>query len=234
MIYRSNLTAPDLSMHFKLTDQVVQHMGHDCPSDPDFDPKCTFLTHDEAAILYSISKAWKDRRWADIGSRLGWTARHIIEGGASDVWMVDPEYAASGAFSDRAMDQAGLGIPVAYTSEEFFTLAMRNAMNFDAAMIDGNHDDPEPTKDAMRARRAGCEVLVWHDFQGKPVRDAVSHILDVPNEKWLCRVYWTPNGMAVAWRLGCGFDPPDHVPDPNIDWSEIQARYSDFDFTRTV
>src|SRR5712664_503966 len=89
MIYRSNLTAPDLAPHFKLADQVVQHMGHDCPSDPDFEPACTFLTHDEAAILYRIAKAWP-KRWADIGARLGWTAAHLIAGGAS-VCAIDPQ-----------------------------------------------------------------------------------------------------------------------------------------------
>ena len=76
-IYRSNLTAPDLSPYFSLCPQVRQIMGHDAPSDPDFDPDCTYLTHDEAAILYSIAKAWPGS-WVDIGARLGWTGATLF------------------------------------------------------------------------------------------------------------------------------------------------------------
>ena len=56
MIYRSNLTCPDLSLHFKLRNPPKQIMGHDAPSDPDFEPECTYWTHDEAAILYNVVK----------------------------------------------------------------------------------------------------------------------------------------------------------------------------------
>jgi len=46
-----------------------------------------------------------------------------------------------------------------------------------------------------------------------------------------CRTYDTPNGMAVCWRGD--FSPPNHVPDPAIDWGSVRAgRAPEFDFAR--
>lgn len=249
MIYKSNLEAPDLTSRFRFRNPPMMIMGHDMPSDPEFLPDCGYLTGDEAGILYQISRAWPDKRWVDIGSRFGWTAAHILAGGASDVWMVDPAY-RNPVETQLALRQCPFGIPSPYTSKEFFRKAETgpNPVLLEAAMIDGDHDSPEPTLDALRAIAAGCEVLVWHDFKGKPVRDAVGFVLGAPiiptidltgylhvaPEIWRARVYWTPNGMAVAWRQGCGFVPPDHVPDPAIDWQAVKASYSDFHFERTV
>lgn len=233
MRYQSNLTGPDLRPFFKLANPILQRMGHDIPSDPDFDPNCGFLSDDEATILFHCAKAWP-KRWVDIGARLGWTSRHIIEAGADDVWAVDPEYAGHGEFFERALSQCRHLIPSPYTSEEFFRRAGANGLNFDAAMIDGNHDSPEPTFDAARAIRAGAEVLVFHDFAGKPIRDALNAMI-ADSDTFQCRVYWTPNAMAVAWRDGCGFIPPDHVRDPRVDWSGMERIVAeDFDVRRCV
>lgn len=249
MIYRSNLMCPDLAPFFKLKNPPLQTLGHDMPSDPDFLPGCGFLTHDEAAILYNIAKAWP-KRWVDIGSRLGWSTAHIAVGEARFVVGVDPEY-GQGAFLNRAVIQfpgefAANATFRACTSEVWFKSSAGMGYSVDAVMIDGCHDTPEPTLDAIRAIDAGASVLAWHDFQGRPVRDAVAWVLNLKCEceecggtasfcaHWKCRVYDTPNGMAVAWRDGCGFIPPDHVPDPAIDWAAIRRRYNDFDFTRCV
>lgn len=246
MRYTSNLTAPDLRPFFKLADPMLQRMGHDIPSDPDFDPNCGFLSDDEAAILYAIARAWP-KRWVDIGARVGWTTCHLIEGGAL-VKPVDPELRLSN-FSARFEQNTmrhweGVSEVWALTSEEFF--AQDKGGGCDAAMIDGNHDAPEPTLDAIRASRAGAQVLVFHDFAGKPIRDAVKYFLgdcSFNNGRgettrmesiWRARVYWTPNVMAVAWRDGCGFVPPDHVRDPRVDWSGMERIVAeDFDVRRT-
>src|SRR5882757_4294806 len=95
MIYRSNLTFPDLSPHFKLKSPALTTMGHDMPSDPDYEPGCGFLTHDEAAILYSIVKAWP-YRWVDIGARFGWSTAHIATAKPMGVIPVDPALAMQG------------------------------------------------------------------------------------------------------------------------------------------
>jgi hypothetical protein len=60
MIYRSNPVAPDLTPFFKLKEPAMQMMGHDVPSDPDFDPNCGFLTHDEAAILFACASSCRN------------------------------------------------------------------------------------------------------------------------------------------------------------------------------
>lgn len=222
-IYRSNLTAPDLAPYFKLRVPPLQIMGHDMPSDPDFDPNCGYLTHDEAAILYRVAKAWPGR-WADIGARLGWTAAHIAAAGATVV-PIDPELAFDG-FSRRFEDNVShCWTSIAWvehlTSEKVFRLP---GVRFVAAMIDGDHDAPQPSFDAARAIQAGAQVLVFHDFAGRPIRDAVGGVLDLGT--WKARVYWTPNMMAVAWRDDCGFVPPDHVRDPAIDWRGMERMVS--------
>jgi len=236
MRYQSNLTAPDLAPYFRLLDppMLTPVGGHDMPSDPDFTPECGFLTHDEAAILYNIAKAWP-KRWVDIGARLGWSAAHIMAAG-SPATLVEPE-ARFDLFSSRLESNLShFWREVAWVDHHTSQIHFEDLPpipSYVAACIDGCHDAPEPTLDAVRAINAGANVLVWHDFQGQPVRDAVAAVLDREwDGGWHARVYWTPNGMAVAWRDGCGFVPPTHVPDPLVDWREIQARMSDFDFSR--
>jgi hypothetical protein len=96
-------------------------------------------------------------------------------------------------------------------------------------VIDGCHDWPDPQKDAEIARplMADTAAVLFHDFQGAPIRAAVTDMLDAG---WSARVYDTPNGVAVCWRGA--FTPPEHTPDPAINWAEIRSRYYDFDYTR--
>jgi hypothetical protein len=119
---------------------------------------------------------------------------------------------------------------IAGTSDDYFSSIGERQYSIDAAHIDGNHDSPEPTLDAMRAIKAGARVLVWHDFWGQPVADAVNAVIDLG---WKCRIYNTPNGMACCWNTD-EFTPPDHVPDPLIDWADIRPRMPGFDFVRCV
>ncbi len=230
MRYKSNLECPDLASDFKLKDPPLQIMNHDMPSDPDYDPNCGFLTHDEAALLYHCAKAWP-YRWADIGARFGWSTAHIAAAEPLGIYSIDPILqfqAQSARFDDNAAFWWGELIEVcAVTSKKYFS----EQRYIQAAMIDGDHDEPQPELDAKRAIIAGASVLVWHDFQGKPIRDAVQSVM---KQTWQARVYSTPNGMAVAWRNGCGFIPPEHTPDPAIDWKQVRAGMKDFDFTLCV
>lgn len=227
--YRSNLTAPDLAPYFKLKQPPLQALGHDMPSDPDFLPGCGFWTHDEAAILWTVANQF-DGRWLDIGSRLGWTSAHLVAAGVDQVLGIDPEYAEDLQFFSRAVKQCPEMIPVALSSEEFFEVTRITQRRFDAAVIDGCHDSPVPCMDGAGAADIGARVILFHDFQGKPVRDAVFERLSLG---WKARIYDTPNGIGLAWKDE-SFVPPFHVPDPAIDWAEIRSRYTDFDFSRCV
>lgn len=105
---------------------------------------------------------------------------------------------------------------------------------FDGMVIDADHDPPQPLNDAT-----GClhvakrrSVIVFHDFWGEPIRAGVRLLV---REGWGCRVYMTPNGVAVLWR---GFDNtpvPGHIPDPKIDWAEVRrTRAPEFDWSVCV
>lgn len=227
MIYRSNLSCPDLSPRFKLANPAVQMLGHDVPTDPDFDPNCGFWTHDEAAILYNVAKQIGGL-WLDIGSRFGWTAAHL-EAASCSVIALDPEYHRA-EFLERA--SASIGARhcavcfVALTSQDYFEAYQGTLAG---CVVDGCHDAPEPVKDAIGAHRCLAGAVLLHDFQGTPVQDAVVALLDVG---FRVRIYDTPNGVALCWR-DAGLIPPDHVPDPMVDWSTLRKqRAATFPFER--
>ena len=228
MRYRSNLPQPEIN-GFKLLSPPRLMFGHDAPSDPDYDSACTFWTHDEAAILYAIANAGRrGDRWVDIGSRFGWTAAHLIVGGA-DVVLVDPIYQYE-AQLDRLHDNLrSFPNGLLTLSRDFDHAAgdlQANGVRFYGAVIDGNHDEPYPQTDAERAMKLGCQVIVFHDFWGKPIRDGVRFLEGLG---WKVRVYNTPNGVACCWR-DPKFLPPDHVPDPGIEWNR-ESWAPDFDWS---
>lgn len=226
MIYRSNLSAPDLTPYFKLTE--FDHFGgHTFLADPDFDPRCGFFTHDEAALLYNIAVnvtrfTRGNAAWLDIGARTGWTAAHVIAAGGAVV-ALEPELYRP-IFMKRAQENiTGIRekyapnqpcfLPWGETSEGYFAKRQKDAPKFDGFIIDGNHDEPEPMLDAMRCLRAAnpSAVIVIHDFLGPATWQAADFLLD---EQWKCKLYYTPNMIAVCWR---GFEDsvvPFHRGDP--------------------
>lgn len=246
MIFRSNLAAPDLTPCFALRTPPIERMGHEVPSDPDFEPACGFWTHDEAAILYTIAKSIVDGNgddgadFVDVGSRMGWTTAHMAVN-VADVWAIDPIYQDPEALA-RFRENALLEGEPAYHGTtclmnvfpgtfDQFARAMADH-RFDGFVIDGCHDAPEPTLDAIRAHHMAKPdaVILFHDFIGRPVRDAVRWLMD---GGWKCRVYWTPNMVACCWRGLGDWRPPDHVGDPAIEWASHRAEMEmDFDFGR--
>jgi Methyltransferase domain len=248
MIYKSNLTAPDLTQYFRLLSKPRPwSFGHDIPSHPDIEPECCYFSHDEAAIMYNVAVqigGW----WVDIGSRFGWSTAHLMAAACS-VYSVDPihqvlEYSQ---IEDRAMHSLDMHLSghfirqvVPLTSVEFLSRPQEYA-RYDGFVIDGNHDSPEPLHDAtlalMRAK-LDCAIL-FHDFYGRPIRDAVRFLMAAG---WKCRIYWTPNGVALCWR---GFEqtnvqrgrenfmPPFHEPDPAIRPAK-ENTMPDFDFRACV
>jgi len=238
MIYRSNIKAPDLRSQFAATTISKIRpwsMGHEVLSDAICEPDCTFMTDDEAALLYDCARRLNGE-WVDIGSRFGWTSAHIAAAGAG-VICVDPHFSVP-ELASRFRGNFGVlprGVRV-FDGEsiEFFVDLPKLAepQFFDGICIDGNHDSPEPLNDARNALAHLKEtgVIILHDFWGQPVRDAVNFLIDAGLK---CRIYNTPNGMAVCWRGD--FEAPDHKPDPAINWAEVRSgRAPEFDFGRTI
>ena len=237
MRYKSNLDVPDLRSQFKLRNPPLQMCGHDIPSDPDFEPNCGYWSDDEAAILYNVAAASNThgRAWLDIGSRFGWTAKHVNWVTNGPVTCVDPCYGDIRLFARFLQNMPTW--PASWIwpgdSNDFF----RNAEPLEkwaGFVIDANHDAPCPLEDAMNCDSHSYReaIILFHDFWGKPIRDAVNWLI---GQGYSCRVYFTPNGVACCWRGLPDFAPPDHVRDPAIDWSGFEHIVrDDFDLGRCV
>lgn len=253
MIYRSNLVCPDLAPRFAhIFSRPMPHSyGHDVISDwadkDDHDPvfglykKCGFWTHDEAAILYHVARRIGGF-WLDIGAHTGWTTAHIWEGlkasrttgrspkeSAPKVVPLDPMFAVE-EFSIRFLEnnpRYRRDALCGETSAAYFHKHDMGGDTFDGVCVDGDHEAGEPLRDASNAARhlAATGVIIFHDFIGRPVREAVAWLM---RQGFHCRVYFTPHMVACCW-VG-EFSPPDHVFDPNL--PDLKARCRDFDFSR--
>lgn len=241
MIYRSNLTAPDLQPFFKHVHcRVMPHsMGHDVLSDwtdkADDDPvfgifkRCGLWTHDEAAILYNVAKRAVFGRWLDIGSHTGWTTLHIDAGCGLNPVGVDPMYSVPEFHARIRENLKGCDCPLfAGTSDQYFSL-LSSDIHYAGVCIDGDHCSPHPLRDAQNAAKhlAKNGVIIFHDAMGAPVIEGVNWLLD---NGFKCRYYYTPHLIALCWRGD--FTPPDHTRDPRIDWRGIERLMPTFEFAR--
>lgn len=116
-------------------------------------------------------------------------------------------------------------------SDEFFRMKFtaEPGPSFSGITIDGDHDAPQPLRDAMNAAAviADTGVILLHDGTGRPVREAVEYLMA---NGFKARPYFTPHLVFVCWRGA--FEPPQHVPDPTIKALMLDGRNADFDFTR--
>jgi len=229
MIYRSNLTCPDLSSYFKLKDPPLQQCGHDAPSDPDFEPECGYWTHDEAAILFNVATQVQGC-WIDVGARFGWTGMHLAVAGCDPI-LVDPHFANLMRVNRMAENWHRRFTELPDFSWALFAHAdFGNILPY-GAVIDGCHSEPAPLEDAMKAMSLGAQVILFHDTWGKPVHDGINYLIDAG---YHCRMYDTPNGVALCWSDELHrFRPPFHVADPAIEWS-WKRKCSGFDYSRCV
>lgn len=245
MIYRSNLTCPDFSPCFRNLDvrPMPHSFGHSVPSDwvdksPD-DPtfglykRCGLWTHDEAAILWNVAESLHGGGdWLDIGAHTGWTTIHMTAG-AGMVHAMDPMLRLQG-FSDRFeenLDSRWSAIAdVSWLKSREYFVSVANPWRFDGICIDGDHEPGEPLADAQNAakRLHHDGVILFHDFIGQPVREAVAWLR---TQGFRDRVYFSPHMVAVCWRDE-SWTPPDHVPDPNL--PNLIERCPEFDFSRCV
>jgi len=224
MIYRSNLSAPDLIQHFHYT--VSGPMPHSCGHDvirdfagkPDNDPvfgvykNCGFWTHDEAAILYNTASSVHGL-WLDIGGLTGWTAAHLAHAGCQ-VTSIDPmygnkEFAERASANLRASGCRNAVHLIPCTSHAFFSCSFSI---YSGVVIDGDHDGDTPCLDAIGASKCSS-IIFLHDTVLQPVQRAVSYLRDLG---WSWKQYRTPHGVALFWRPGLSFVPVEHVPDPAL------------------
>ncbi len=101
---------------------------------------------------------------------------------------------------------------------------------FRGVCIDGDHEPGEPLKDAKNALKhlAPSGVIIFHDAIGRPVREAVTFLLD---QGFKARLYVTPHMVMTCWRGE--FDIPTHTPDPRGDWApHLREMKKDFDMGR--
>ena len=228
MIYRSNLTCPDLQPFFQHTHcRVMGHsQGHDVLSDftdkalddPVFGiyKQCGFWTHDEAAILYNVARAIGGD-WLDIGGLTGWTAAHEAAAGctvtAIDTMYSVPDFQARTRENLLNVGIAGFARDIELqsgTSNEFFT---RDLRTLDGIVIDGDHSPPCPLQDAINAstRIKPGGVILFHDAIGEPVKEGYRYLQGLG---WKLRIYKTPHVVALCYRDP--FVPPEHIPDPRV------------------
>lgn len=238
MNFHSNLSAPDLTNHFRnLHKRPMAHsQGHDVFSDfadrPVNDPvfglykNCGFWTTDEAAILYHCVRRCPGE-WLDLGCHTGWTAGHQAEAGAH-VIAVDNMLCVDD-FKQRFMENTVRWKTIAHfcgTTNEYFDITNSK---FDGVVVDADHGEPNPVSDAMNAadRLNDTGVILLHDFIGKPVWLAAVALMD---RGFKCKVYWTPHMVACCYRGN--FTPPEHQRDTAVDWSNVQGLMRGFPFER--
>lgn len=199
------------------------------PDDPVFGiyRKCGFMFPEEAAVLYECAKQIGGR-WLDIGCHTGWTALHIAKAGDTSVIALDPML-ANQEFHTRALAnivRAGCAGQIKLepiTSRTYFDHDV--PYDFDGVVIDGEHGWGGPLYDAVWSLKflSRRGVIVFHDFCGGPVREAVRYLMC---EGFKCRVYFLSQQLlAVCWRGE--FVPPDVKPEPfsGVDWAEYQSRF---------
>ena len=242
--YLGNLECPDLRPNFKhVTFRAMPHsFGRLVPSDwsdkADGDPifgiykRCGMWCREEAAILYNAALA-SGPSWVDIGAHTGWTTAHLINA-AVDVTAIDPMLRLQG-FQERFEANMAEWFDALHEtsylrSDEWF--AMGQGV-FDGFCIDGDHEPGKPLEDAWNAWRhlAPTGVIIFHDFIGRPVRDAVAWLMD---QGFKCRLYFTPHMVALCWRGD--YEPPYHVPDARLllELRPHLAQMKDFDFGKCV
>lgn len=235
MIYRSNLIAPDLTLQFRhlhVRPIPGYSFGHDLLSDwadkPEGDPvfglykKCGFWSHDEAAILYHIALD-KKGRWLDIGAHTGWTAAHIAKAGGR-VTLVEPMWSLAEWQQRGELNLEPVWEQIDEIVKDLALVYFRECgrARFTGVVIDGDHMSPHPKNDALNAdaHLHGNGVILFHDGTGGPVWDGVTALLD---RGYKAHVYLTGNVVIACWPDN--WKPPIHVPDPAIDWREIQSNH---------
>lgn len=181
---------------------------------------------DEAHILYNLARRFAGRRGLLIGGEIGWTARHLAEGGVKldilDLHLGDPERlgrlkAGLDGLSDLRLFSGwgaeAVGTLVAHHTqkgEEPWSLAVFN-------LAEREPDIVPAIRRCAAAAAPDAMIVVWNALVCQ-VEDALQRL---KAEGWSIRLYDTVQMIAVAWRGATG--PVDHRPDPRARWLRPQT-----------
>jgi hypothetical protein len=183
--------------------------------------QCGFWTHDEAAILYHIVHSHAGL-WLDIGAHTGWTSAHVVVAGGR-VASVEPMLALQ-EWQARFEQNVNAFWPGIYDVSHMrsYEYAQQTRLLFDGVIVDGDHCDQWPLSDAKCAHNLlrGDGIVLFHDAIGGPVWRGIEYLLDAGYQ---CKMYRTPHMVACCWRGE--WTPPEHTPDPKIDWNEIRTNH---------
>ena len=163
----------------------------------------------------SVAAVWA-REWGMTAERLDPTARF-------DGFVIDGCHDSPEPLNDARGAMAHAKPDCLIMFHDFQGPAVRDGVRY---LMD--HDDQCP------------RVTGW-DFSDLEGEGSSSQNLDplqpcTCGRGWRCRVYWTPNQVACCWRgldgsdvpTGMAWCPPDHTPDPAINWASHKAQMVDF------
>ncbi len=184
-------------------------------------PQIGFINKDEAAILYSNARLFSGRRGLEIGAWRGWSTCHLLASGPASLHVVepllaDPDWRREFAAALEGAGEADRAILVPGPSPGEVIRLGEAGCRWSFVFIDGDHDGPAPTTDALACARylEPTAMILFHDLVSPHVAAAL-RALDA--EGWRTRVYQTAQMMGVAWRGEVS--PVRHTPDPIQKWS---------------
>lgn len=166
--------------------------------DETFNPGCGYTSAEESAILYRLACSFPGD-WIEFGSHTGWSGAYIASAGVT-LHAVEPMFRTH-AFYQRARrnwERAGVLdriIPYACYSHQLDL----DGASFAGAFVDGDHEPGEPLRDAqlLLPRMRGRCVIVFHDYIGQPVIEAVDWVAE---QGFRVMVYETTQRLAVCCR----------------------------------
>lgn len=202
------------SGRWMMVDEVTRNDPHLYRCDKKY-PYADFVNVDEAHILHNLAKQVAGKPALEIGCMTGYSSWHLLQGGVV-LSICDPvlssrkvfEYVneALSAFNGQFTLLGGESPKAVQQLGSWFS-------PWSLVFIDGNHEAPWPTVDAIAASHycADDAMVVFHDLLFPPVFNAVVVLAFCG---WKVKLYDTFQGMAVCYRGG--IEPVYHTPDPAI------------------
>jgi predicted O-methyltransferase YrrM len=183
-------------------------------------PEVGFINRDEAAILFSNARLFSARKGMEIGAWRGWSTCHLLLSGLASLHVIepllrDPDWKREFAASVDSSGESDRAVLIAGPSPEEVTRLGESGNRWSFVFIDGDHDGPAPTNDALTCARylEPTAMIMFHDLISPHVAAALRALAA---EGWRTRVYQTAQMMGVAWRGD--ISPVPHKPDPTQKW----------------